>query len=272
MSAAQAVPALIVACLTPTLVRVARLVDDAGGPEDLHRLRVELRRLRTVLRLSQDWVPWTLPQLPLAELFARLGPARDREVLQTHWLPALAAAGAPPVQLPAMTLETQPAEVLRSAAARQLFDALAALSRAPDQAQDPGIRPLVDSHLRERVCAGLEADLRWLRRRARHADRLDDESLHLVRKRVKRLRYAVELTARLFGRRKVARFLKKLALLQDTLGRFNDLHSAHTLFTRLAQTQPPAWFAVGWLTARQDVARRDCRRALLRLADLRRCW
>lgn len=256
-----AVRSLIAACLTPARVRIARLVNHTEEAEDLHQLRVDLRRLRSVLRLSQDWGIWTAPPsvLPaLAELFSRLGPARDREVLVTQWLPALHAAGAPRFELPDLALACQPAEVLRSPAVSQLFDELATLP--------------AEGHWQASVCAGLEVEWRWLRRRARDADRLDDAALHAVRKRAKRLRYGVEAAADLFGRRKVQHFLRDLAALQDVLGRFNDLRSARTLFTDLAQTEPRAWFAVGWFSARQDAARRDSRRALVRFRRVRCCW
>lgn len=81
-------------------------------------------------------------------------------------------------------------------------------------------------------------------------DQLDEEQLHLLRKLIKRQRYAVEFFAPLLRRRDVERYLKPLQSIQDRMGELNDLFVARTRYQAMLPAQPAAWFAVGWLAAR----------------------
>jgi len=86
-------------------------------------------------------------------------------------------------------------------------------------------------------------------------DELDNASLHALRKRIKRQRYAVEFFATVLRRRKVEHYLKALAAIQDRMGELNDLFVARAWYEALVVSDPTAWFAVGWLTARIAASR-----------------
>lgn len=79
---------------------------------------------------------------------------------------------------------------------------------------------------------------------------LDEDALHALRKRIKRQRYAVEFFAPVLARRKVERYAKALAVVQERMGEFNDLVVARTRYQARAASDPAAWFALGWLAAR----------------------
>jgi len=81
-------------------------------------------------------------------------------------------------------------------------------------------------------------------------DALDETSLHALRKRIKRQRYAVEFFAPVLGRRKSGRYLNALAVIQDRMGELNDLFVARDRYQPLVASDPAAWFALGWLAAR----------------------
>jgi CHAD domain-containing protein len=86
---------------------------------------------------------------------------------------------------------------------------------------------------------------------AERYERLDDEARHTLRKRVKRLRYAVEFAQGAFDGRGVKRYLKPLRALQERLGAVNDVVMAMDTFRAARDTDPQAWFALGWLEARR---------------------
>jgi CHAD domain-containing protein len=105
-------------------------------------------------------------------------------------------------------------------------------------------------------------------------DELDDAGLHALRKRVKRQRYAVEFFASVLRHRKVERYLKPLAAIQDRMGELNDLFVARTRYQGLVEVDPAAWFALGWLAARIVAVRALAKPGLGRLAEVnspRRC-
>ena len=97
-------------------------------------------------------------------------------------------------------------------------------------------------------------------------DELDESSLHALRKRIKRQRYAVEFFAPVLRRRKVERYLSALAAIQDRMGELNDLFVARAKYEALVSSDPAAWFALGWLAARIATLRGLAKPELGRLA------
>lgn len=112
---------------------------------------------------------------------------------------------------------------------------------------------------------------RWHRRLVadwQSFDELDEGSLHALRKRTKRLRYAVEFFAPLLKRRKAERYLNALAAFQDRMGELNDLFMARARYQSLVASDPAAWFALGWLAARIADVRALAKPELGRLAKV----
>ena len=97
-------------------------------------------------------------------------------------------------------------------------------------------------------------------------DKLDEASLHALRKRIKRQRYAVEFFAPVLRRRKVERYLTAVAAIQERMGELNDLFVARARYQSLVESEPAAWFAIGWLAARITDGRVLAKHALGRLA------
>jgi CHAD domain-containing protein len=107
---------------------------------------------------------------------------------------------------------------------------------------------------------------------AKRYGELSDDERHSLRKRVKRLRYATEFTASLYRPKAVARYLARLAPLQDSLGRYNDLCVGLDTYRAAVGGDSRAWFAIGWLVARRDVLLRQSEKALLRFAESEPFW
>ncbi len=130
---------------------------------------------------------------------------------------------------------------------------------APPQHQPPAA-------LRDMSAATLQRWQRPVLRDAKRFARLDEAARHGLRKRIKRLRYALEFCTGLIRPKRLSRWLAALEPAQDGLGRYNDVCVAIELYRRAAQDDPQAWFAVGWLSARRDAVAVECAAALKRLA------
>lgn len=238
----------------------------------LHQLRVALRRLRAAARLVDGWpgVDAQVAAEPAAALFRALGAGRDRAVLaaglQREIDAALAARGRTPLALPAARDAGGWSDAERAAHGLVFIDLLGATL-------PPAIAPPADGvPLQQRIAARLEHWHRQARRDARRYDALDDPRRHRLRKRLKRLRYAIEFVAALFPTRGVKRYLRRLRVAQDQLGRYNDLCVAEAAYAPLAASEPRAWFALGWLQARRAAVLADCSEALRGLRSAKPFW
>ena len=273
MTPAQALRAVLGACLAQVLRNAGEVASGRFEPEHVHQWRVGLRRMRCALRLFEA----TVPEIPvdwevvLADLFRQLGAARDRDAFAQSWLPQLRAAGAPDGGL---GLGEDPGATATAAgrSATGALDPLCVLARSPEftavalavqrfvlcdrapPASGAGRAeaPAGDADLRAVLAPRLARWHRQVRRDARRFAELDDPARHRLRKRIKRLRYSLEFVASLGGRKRVARLLARLAPVQEGLGDFNDLCVALAGYQGLVAHEPRAWFAIGWLTARRS--------------------
>ena len=263
---------MIRACLLQVEPNAAAIAQGGAGPEHGHQLRVGLRRLRAALRamapsgagLPPDW------EAALRPVFDALGESRDRHVMATTLAPRLAAAGAPLADLraPSAALLAAPARLVRAARFTDLLRALRAFAAMPGA----GAGPDGAGEGLEHLVACLRRLARQVRRGARRFDTLDCERRHRLRKRLKRLRYLAEFAAPAFGHADVQPWMKAAARAQDALGRHVELSLAARRFAALAAADPRAWFAVGWLQARQARSARAAGRALAGLEKVDRFW
>ncbi|MBU0891618.1 MAG: CHAD domain-containing protein, partial [Gammaproteobacteria bacterium] len=102
---------------------------------------------------------------------------------------------------------------------------------------------------------------------ARKFSTLSVDEQHRLRKRLKRLRYLTEFVAPALDTQG-ARFLDSLKPALAALGRLNDERVAGSLYREIALTDPRAWFAVGWLAAREKSTLSSCEKALSKIDDL----
>jgi len=264
-----AVREMVRACLVQVLRNTSAIANGLGDPEHVHMARVGIRKMRTVLSEFGPLSPAVDPtwSASLGEVFARLGVSRDRDVLEAM-APTLAAAGAPVITPPqdGDSAVDDPETVTRDPAFSLLaLDLLGYVHGMPAPTEH-------DGRLVELAAEQLELLRRRSLRRPKRFATLPEPAQHSVRKRLKRLRYTAELTASLFPARKVKRYVKTLAPAQETLGALNDLCVARDTFRSLAEHEPAAWFAVGWLVARQEQAIANCVSPLRDAARARPYW
>jgi CHAD domain-containing protein len=195
--------------------------------EAVHRMRVAMRRFRTLLRFHRALIApedERILRRHVAHVFARLGEARSWDIVLSH-ADMLAEAGterhaAAPIAAARAAAYARVARLLASPGLRQgllaLFGWLARFGRESDTI---GAMPLA-SH-----AAGLLSRQRKRLRAFGDLGRLDAEQLHAVRIAVKRMRYACEFYGSLFPLKqaRLRGYLAHLSEVQLVLGRFNDL-------------------------------------------------
>lgn len=231
---------------------------DAGrgvAPEPVHQMRVALRRLRSALSLFRRALGDTgrgEVQSDLRFLLQVLGPARDWDVFTsgTGRRVALALAQDRSVGrlLAAAERRRQDsyaalAAHLHGAAFRRLGIRLACLAAfrpwermPPDDAVEALARMFAAQAAPLRGYAGhaLSRRLDKLLAQGENLSDLTPADLHALRIQGKRLRYAAEFFAPLYPARECRRFLRRIAALQERLGRLNDNTVAAHLMADLA--------------------------------------
>lgn len=252
-------------------------------PEYVHQMRVAMRRLRAALRMFRPVLPEGFAErlvLPMRELMAALGQARDLDVLMGEIVAPVAAAlpdeprladlsGAITNRLYAARAEIR--QVLRRPAYGQfLLTASRLLQQAPfieppgGEADGPSLLQFADRRLRRLLGA--------IHRLAAAARPESPPSLHALRIAIKRLRYAIEFFDAMIPGKSGATAIKRLAALQDELGQLNDLASAGTLLMvcagRDTQLREAVTLVGGWHGQRHAALLDDIPEKLKRVRDL----
>jgi CHAD domain-containing protein len=191
-----------------------------GDPEDLHEMRVAVRRLRAILRASRamferEWIEGLRGELEW--LGTALGHVRDLGSLRSR-LEGLPVAGRRIGAIMLGDIEKDSARArgrLRAALAgpryRRLLRRLDAGLRRP-----PVVEP--DLSLQDVAAKEFEKLRAAVKDLPKHPT---DEDLHAVRIKVKRARYAAELVRGTAGR-PAKRFVEQAKAVQDVLGDHQD--------------------------------------------------
>ena len=223
--------------------------------EYVHQIRVGIRRLRACWQLfgkAADY-PETLLE-NLKRHFRVLGQARDLDVIQTELLPRLIRAGMPPNTTPDI-LDTRDDSPTRTGMTGTpefqliLLDLLEHLvlygdRLAGDRALAKRAGPL--------LCKRLNTWLDDITRKAPLFLEAGWDERHLMRKRVKRLRYGLEFAQGTLDPASLAPLRNALVSAQKALGQLNDLYVAAEYYRGAGAKHSSAMFALGWLAATQS--------------------
>ncbi len=303
MTPAAALEVVLRSCLVQISTNASQIASGRHAPEHTHQLRVGLRRLRSALRFFDgaqlaDAIDAAMREqlaVDAATLFRQLGQARDRaavaEPLVIELARALAAVGqsGEPPRLPASAEEIDPTLLVRQTVAQRLM--LSLISQV--QGDDPEAMPAASARtaalpqgspasdavahaplipIRSRLAKRLNRWHRQVQVDAQAFDTLDDEGRHRLRKRIKRLRYAVEFSASLFDDRAVRDYLKALRAVQERLGAVNDVAVGIALYSAVVPADARALFALGWLASQRERALAACQPDLKRFVGSVRFW
>jgi CHAD domain-containing protein len=235
-------------------------------PESLHQLRVATRRLRAVLRTARPillptWVT-TLEQ-ELTWLSELLGPARDLDVQIAYFTEESAKLDARDRTLLAQFiahLRTQ-REAVQQMVLSELTSAryVELIRRLQQAAQNPSVMesPLTVRQLAKREFKKLRKAISGL------TPSPSDATLHKIRIRTKRARYAAELARNSVGK-PASRFIKSTRAVQDRLGLHQDALQAERHIRQFLKysTSVRAGFLAGRLAERQRHRRDTIRKEM----------
>ncbi len=205
-------------------------------PEPVHQARVALRRLRSafaIFRPVADGPTLAQAQAGLKALGRALGPARDWDVFTAGLGARLAQAFPDDAGLTRLLRAAEQrrlaayaalAAYLATAELRSLALECVALGAGTgwQAALEPEARAQLEAPLAAYAAALLDRRHAKLLRAGEAFAALPDPALHEVRLLAKRLRYAGEFFAGLYGAKSARRFLRRLAKLQERLGVLND--------------------------------------------------
>ncbi len=262
LSADKALRIVVGHCLESIVLNAGKLASGDFGDEQVHQLRVGLRRLRSALHLFEGWaaLPEPAVMVPLNRLFRHLGVIRDQTVLRALLRSLLREAGAPRLTLPAPKATPDPALRVRSPEVQgALLHLISFVSKGAPLAHPPQGNAL-DVWMDKRLA-------RWHRHIQREGSRfahLSESRRHALRKRVKTLRYGVEFVSVLFPPREVSRYLKQLHKLQDGLGRYVDLSLTLNWLEQALPAAPATTLATTWLDIRREQQGEVCAEMLAR--------
>lgn len=249
-------------CFRQIAGNAAAIIAGEGTDVHVHQLRVGIRRLRSLAALFEGWIEPPPPKAmeALKRVFRAIGTNRDRDVYVQEIVPAIEAAGGAPPRAGEVFGEVVAADA-QGCGERDFQMALLALQRQRHGGAVAPVQQDLKTLARARVG-------RWIARVAKDARRfeqIDDERRHALRKRIKRLRYAIEFLGPVLPDRMRA-LARPLAGAQKALGSWMDLFMARERLAAAAGRTGGDRFADGWVAARVPEALRDAAVHLARLA------
>ncbi|MBS0331927.1 MAG: CHAD domain-containing protein [Proteobacteria bacterium] len=267
----------------------AATLREAPEPEAVHQLRIGVRRFRSALttfkpvlegealekvKADLKWLSGACDAARNLDVFA------DETVTHAEDLAHAEDGAPPPLGLKALRTATdvarqaawkRAAEACASERFRRLMIDAAAWVETGEWSEAPGASGPADRFARQ----ALKHHCRKLSKMGRKADGGGDAARHHLRIEAKKLRYASEAFAGLFGEKRVERYLRHLKDLQDALGQLNDIVTAEPLIGGLGLPSDAA-FAAGELVGRRAAGKSDlvkqAAKALQRLEAAEPFW
>lgn len=249
VSPARAAIGRLMRRLATRFARAAANVGRNPGPDNLHQLRISVRRLRAVLRALEGELNPRLTaelQFDLKNVTRETGRLRDADTRRLLLLPRLRDTLELPVALKrdcATLVEQARVDERRMLKARMRETIWTdRLARIRTLTRNDELVAWLTQSVEDVVAVSLSRQLRDLQRRMRRRG-AGAARLHRLRRRIRDVRYAAEALVPM-ARRRAAPLVKELQKLQDRLGAAHDLIQARRF---LAQELLP-------LEARQALA------------------
>jgi CHAD domain-containing protein len=253
---------------------------ESERPEAVHRFRVGLRRLRSLIAAFRS----VLPDGERRALNARLSALGKRYSRVREWDVFLAGTLRPT----AAALPDEPALLELEACAREarkralpnpvnfhteVSEVAAAIDAAPWLHHPrPEFADEWRSNLKDFAVKLLEKHHRRLRKRLKAVDLEHQESFHELRIEAKKIRYPIEMFEALFDSEGVDAYLDRLIAVQDALGQLNDALVARNLVSELPLSSRPQGLANGWLAHEIEARQRRVPVAAKRLRKAAPFW
>ncbi len=253
---------------------------EPGRPETVHRFRVSLRRLRSLLSAFRT----ILPNEERRMLGARLGALGKQYSRVREWDVFLSGTLRPLAE----ALPDEPALLELDACAREArrralpetadFSAVVnEVAAAVDGATwlhypRPEFTELWQHNLKDFASDLIAKRHQRLRKRLKAVDLGQQPSFHRLRIQVKKTRYPIEMFRTLFDEEGVDAYIDRVVGVQDALGHLNDALIARDLLSDLPLSSRSQGLATGWLAREVEVCRERFPAAAKRLRKAAPFW
>ncbi|MBS0360561.1 MAG: CHAD domain-containing protein [Proteobacteria bacterium] len=261
----------------------AAVLREAPQAEAVHQLRVGARRFRSALTTFKPVLEGEGLETVKADLKWLSGTcdtARNLDVFADETVQAAEAGDHPPpgmkalrsaIDLARLAAWKHAAESCASERFRGLMIDAAAWVETGEWMEAPGAGEPAHRFARH----ALKRHRKKLEKRGDRARDGDDTDRHHLRIEAKKLRYAAEAFAGLYGDKSVQRYLRHLKDLQDALGQLNDIVTAEPTIAGLGLASDAA-FAAGELVGRRSTTKpeliKQANKALERLEATEPFW
>jgi CHAD domain-containing protein len=264
-------------------VHSLRLASQRGGsdrPDSIHRFRIGLRRLRSVLSAFGK----VLQQEERHALTQRLGSVARNYSRSREWDVFLSSTLRPMAE----ALPDEPALIEIDTAARaarrralpdagrlrrEVQDVVAAIEEAAWLQRPSGAFELDwNKDLKGFAANLLTKRHRKVRKHLKKVDITDQADFHRLRIEAKKIRYPTEMFANLFDNKVADAYLDRVTAVQDVLGLLNDAMVARDRVAELALSSRAQGLVSGWLAHEIEARRGRFPRAAKQLRQATPFW
>lgn len=238
MPLADAYAAVLRHCLVHMMANEGATAD-ARLPEALHQMRVALRRARSAFEIFRPAIGGDTADRLAAEakwLANELGPARDLDVFLSDILAPVAPrdAGLDDLRMRAEALQRSHWDKAVAVLGSRRYTRFLLEYGLFLAERGWTVKSMAPALARNFASAALDKRLKKASKTGRDIEALDGEDRHELRKRLKKLRYALHFFSSLYGAREVKPYLRHLSQMQDVFGGLNDVATAHAILDGLA--------------------------------------
>ena len=261
-------------------LKVASQRGSSDRPDSIHRFRIGLRRLRSVLSAFDTALPGE-ERRALSKRLASVGRSysRPREwdvFLSSTVRPMVDALPDEPslLEIDATARDARRLAVPEAGGLRRQIDEVVAVIDEAPWLQ----RPIGASELTwQRDLKGFAGEVlakrhRRLRKRLKKVDITDQKDFHQLRIQAKKIRYPTEMFANLFEPKVADGYLDRLIAVQDVLGHLNDALVARDRAAELPLSSRAQGLVSGWLALEVETLRQRFPRAAKRLRKAVPFW
>lgn len=206
----------------------------AGLPEALHQMRVALRRARSAFEIFEPAIGGERAKHLAAEakwLAGELGPARDFDVFLSDILAPVTpdTPGLRKLRARAEAMRAEHWENARAAIASRRYTRFLLEYGLFLAERGWTVKAKSPRLARDFAHDALDKRLKKAAKLGRRIETLENDDRHELRKRLKKLRYALHFFSSLYPEDDVKPWLRNLSEMQDVFGGLNDVATAHLI-------------------------------------------
>jgi triphosphatase len=270
---------LIDSCMQQVLANQSALNEECQNySEYLHQLRIGLRRLKVLFKyLAKYDVHISDKGIEvLNKVFSMFGQYRNNDYVTNVLNPTLLSLGSAEIKLGDVVGLLNPAHITRDKDFQLLLIELMSFGLSQST---PIFHPIANKKnkegaevIRKTVTKKLDRRFQFITDQALRFSDLRDDEIHLMRKKMKFIRYSLEFFKDFCIKKVYPNFYKTITTTLDNFGLFNDISVTIDRIEESAQNNPNLLFALGWLKFKRKRVRTLCEKSLKKLVHTSIPW